>query len=164
MVNSKDILTRLQNGEKAEDIANELITALNDASAVYEAEQTAKAKAEAKAQEREYEKCKAMQNILDALHDFCIDFYCEGNEDINAVEEAFKELTAEKVIDMVEETGAAVLKFEEHIKDIEKMFGNSPFGLGNISKPTVEVKLGKNATPVDADAIINGFLKSMGLK
>lgn len=164
MINSKDILARLQNGEAAEDIANELITALNDANAAYEAEQNAKAAAEAKAQEREHEKCKAMQSILDALHDFCIEFYCESNEDINAVEEAFSELTAEKVIDMVEEAGAAVLKFEEQLKDIEKMFGNSPFGLGKLPKPTVELKLDKNATPADADAVISGFLKSIGLK
>ena len=154
MVNSKDILARLQNGEAAEDIANELINALNDANETYEAEKAAKAKT----QEREYEKCKAMQNILDALHDFCIEFYCENNEDINAVEDAFKELTAEKIIDMVEETGAAVLKFEEHLKDIEKIFGSSPFGL---SKPTVELKVDKNA---DADTVISGFLKSIGLK
>lgn len=161
MIKSKDILARLQNGEAAEDIANELITALNDANAAYEAEQNAKAAAEAKAQEREYEKCKAMQNILDALHDFCIEFYCESNEDINAVEEAFSELTAEKIINMVEEAGTAVLEFEGRMKDIEKMFGNSPFGL---PKPTVELKLDKNATPADADAVINSFLKSIGLK
>ena len=164
MINSKDILARLQNGETAENIANELIDALNDANAAYEAEQAAKAKAEAKAQEREYEKHKAMQNILDALHDFCIDFYCENDEDINAVEKAFEDLTAEKVIDMVEEAGAVVLKFEEHLKDIEKIFGNSPFGFGNLSKPTVEVKIDKNATPADADAVIGSFLKSIGLK
>lgn len=160
MINSKDILARLQNGETAENIANELINALNDANAEYEAEQAAKAKN----QEREHEKCKAMQNILDAIHDFCIEFYCESNEDINAVEEAFSGLTAEKVIDMVEEAGATILKFEEHLKDVEKLFGNSPFGLGNLPKPTVEVKIDKNATPADADAVISGFLKSIGLK
>ena len=165
MFKSEDILARLQNGEDADDIAEEMVKALNEANNKYQEEKEAKAKiAEAKAQEREYEKCKAMQNILDALHDFCIEFYCESNEDINAVEEAFNELTAENVIDMVEEAGAAVLKFEEHLKDIEKIFGNSPFGLGKLPKPTVEVKIDKNATPADADAVISGFLKSIGLK
>ena len=155
MVNSKDILTRLQNGEKAEDIANELINALNDANDAYNKEVEAKkAESEAKAK-----KVADMQDILDLLHDFCIEYYCDSNEDINEVEAAFDEFTAEKVIEIVEEAGAAVLKFEEQLKDIEKMFGTFPFG-----KSTVELKVDKDATPADADAVIGKFLKSIGLK
>ena len=155
MVNSKDILTRLQNGEKAEDIANELINALNDANDAYNkevAESEAKAKKDAK-------KVADMQDILDLLHDFCIEYYCDSNEDINEVHATFNEFTAEKVIEIVEEAGAAVLKFDEQLKDIEKMFGTCPF-----SKPTVELRLDKEATPADADAVIGKFLKSIGLK
>ena len=158
MVNSKDILTRLQNGEKAEDIANELINALNDANDAYNKEVEAKkAENEAKAK-----KVADMQDILDLLHDFCIEYYCDNNEDINAVEEAFTEFTAEKVIEIVEEAGAAVLEFDEQLKDIEKMFDTFPFG--KLSKPTVELRLDKDATPADADAVIGKFLKSIGLK
>ena len=139
MVNSKDILTRLQNGEKAEDIANELINALNDANDAYNKEVEAKkAESEVKAK-----KVADMQDILDLLHDFCIEYYCDSNEDINAVEEA----------------GAAVLELDEQLKDIEKMFDTFPFG-----KSTVELKVGKDATPADADAVIGKFLKSIGLK
>ena len=155
MVNSKDILTRLQNGEKAEDIANELINALNDANDAYNKEVEAK-KAES---ETKAKKVADMQDILDLLHDFCIEYYCDSNEDINAVEETFDEFTAEKVIEIVEEAGAAVLELNEQLKDIEKMFGAFPF-----SKPTVELKVGKDATPADADAVIGKFLKSIGLK
>ena len=155
MVNSKDILTRLQNGEKAEDIANELINALNDANDAYNKEVEAK-KAES---ETKAKKVADMQDILDLLHDFCIEYYCDNNEDINAVEEAFDEFTAEKVIEIVEEAGAAVLELNEQLKDIEKMFGAFPF-----SKPTVELRLDKDATPADADAVIGKFLKSIGLK
>lgn len=155
MVNSKDILTRLQNGEKAEDIANELINALNDANDAYNKEVEAK-KVES---ETKAKKVADMQDILDLLHDFCIEYYCDNNEDINAVEEAFDEFTAEKVIEIVEEAGAAVLKFDEQLKDIEKMFDTFPF-----SKPTVELRLDKDATPADADAVIGKFLKSIGLK
>ena len=155
MVNSKDILTRLQNGEKAEDIANELINALNDANDAYNKEVEAK-KAES---ETKAKKVADMQDILDLLHDFCIEYYCDNNEDINAVEEAFDDFTAEKVIEIVEEAGAAVLELNEQLKDIEKMFGAFPF-----SKPTVELKVGKDATPADADAVIGKFLKSIGLK
>ena len=155
MVNSKDILTRLQNGEKAEDIANELINALNDANDAYNKEVEAK-KAES---ETKAKKVADMQDILDLLHDFCIEYYCDNNEDINEVEAAFDEFTAEKVIEIVEEAGAAVLKFDEQLKDIEKMFGTFPFG-----KSTVELKIDKDATPADADAVIGKFLKSIGLK
>ena len=159
MVNSKDILTRLQNGEKAEDIANELINALNDANDAYNKEVEAKkAEDEAKAK-RDARKVADMQDILDLLHDFCIEYYCDNNEDINEVEAAFNEFTAEKVIEIVEEAGAAVLKLDEQLKDIEKMFGTFPF-----SKPTVELRLDKEATPADADAVIGKFLKSIGLK
>ena len=155
MVNSKDILTRLQNGEKAEDIANELINALNDANDAYNKEVEAKkAESEVKAK-----KVADMQDILDLLHDFCIEYYCDSNEDINEVEAVFDEFTAEKVIEIVEEAGAAVLELNEQLKDIEKMFGAFPF-----SKPTVELKVGKDATPADADAVIGKFLKSIGLK
>ena len=155
MVNSKDILTRLQNGEKAEDIANELINALNDANDAYNKEVEAK-KAES---ETKAKKVADMQDILDLLHDFCIEYYCDSNEDINEVEATFDEFTAEKVIEIVEEAGAAVLELNEQLKDIEKMFGAFPF-----SKPTVELKVGKDATPADADAVIGKFLKSIGLK
>ena len=155
MVNSKDILARLQNGEKAEDIANELINALNDANDAYNKEVEAK-KAES---ETKAKKVADMQDILDLLHDFCIEYYCDSNEDINEVEAVFDEFTAEKVIEIVEEAGAAVLELNEQLKDIEKMFGTFPF-----SKPTVELKVGKDATPADADAVIGKFLKSIGLK
>ena len=155
MINSKDILTRLQNGEKAEDIANELINALNDANDAYNKEVEAK-KAESETKAR---KVADMQDILDLLHDFCIEYYCDNNEDINEVHAAFNEFTAEKVIEIVEEAGAAVLKFDEQLKDIEKMFGTFPF-----SKPIVELKVDKDAMPADADAVIDKFLKSIGLK
>ena len=158
MVNSKDILARLQNGEKAEDIANELINALNDANDTYNKEVAAK-KAES---ETKAKKVADMQDILDLLHDFCIEYYCDSNEDINAVEAAFDEFTAEKVIEIVEEAGAAVLKFDEQLKDIEKMFDTFPFG--KLPKSTVELRLDKDATPADADVVIGKFLKSIGLK
>ena len=161
MVNSKDILTRLQNGEKAEDIANELINALNDANDAYNKEVEAKkAEDEAKAK-----KVADMQDILDLLHDFCIDYYCDNNEDIDAVEEAFTEFTAEKVIEIVEEAGAAVLELDKQIDQLGKWFDTFPtFSFGKLPKSTVKLKIDKDARPADADAVIGKFLKSIGLK
>ena len=158
MVNSKEILTRLQNGEKAEDIANELISALNDANDTYNKEVAAKeAESEAKAN-----KVADMQDILDLLHDFCIEYYCDNNEDINEVHAAFNELTAEKVIEIVEEASAAVLELDNQLDKWLNTFPTFPFG--KLSKPTVELRVGKDATPADADAVIGRFLKSIGLK
>lgn len=159
MVNSKDILTRLQNGEKAEDIANELISALNDANDAYNKEVAAKkAEDEAKAK-READKVADMQDILDLLHDFCIKYYCDNSEDIDAVEEAFNELTAEKLIAIIEEAGAAVLDIEKKLKDVEKLFGTFN------AAPVKTVKIGKEFVPTkkDADMVINSFLRSIGL-
>ena len=162
MVNSKDILARLQNGETAESIANELINALNDANDTYNKEVAAKkAESEAKAK-REANKVADMQDILDLLHDFCIEYYCDNNEDINEVHAAFNELTAEKVIEIVEEASAAVLELDSQLDKWLNTFPMFPFG--KLSKPTVELKVGKDATPADADAVIGRFLKSIGLK
>lgn len=159
MVNSKDILTRLQNGEKAEDIANELVSALNDAAKAYNEEAAAKkAEDEAKAK-REAKKVADMQDIVDLLHDFCIEYYCDNNEDINAVEEAFNELTAKNVLAMVEEAGAAVLDMEKKLKDIEKLFGSFN------AAPVKTIKIDKDFVPSkkNADAVIGSFLRSIGL-
>ena len=155
MVNSKEILTRLQNGESAEDIANELIAALNDANDEYNKAQAAqKAEAEAKAK-RETKKIADMQDIVDLLHDFCVEYYCDNYEDIKAVDEAFDELTAEKLIAIVEDIGAALIDFEKDLKNIEQLFGAAPKSF----------KINKDCTPTkrNADAVINNFLKSIGL-
>ena len=153
MVNSKDILARLQNGESAEAIANELITALNNANDEYNKAQAAqKAEAEAKAK-REANKVKDMQDIVDLLHDFCIEYYCDNNEDISAVDEAFAELTAENLVAIIEEAGAAIFDMEQKLKDIEKIFG----GFG--AAPVKTIKVDKKNT----DTIINNFLRSIGL-
>ena len=151
MISSKDILARLQNGETAEAIANELITALNDANEAYAAE--------SKAQKCKAKKIKDMQDILDAVHDFCIEYYCDSNEDIDEVEEIFKEFTGERAVNMIEETGAALLEFENRMKNIGKMFDLDPASSFDSNHSEVEIKINKDAT----EEIIDKFLKSIGL-
>ena len=143
MISSKDILARLQNGETAEAIANELITALNDANEAYIAESNAK--------KCNYRKIKDMQDILDAVHDFCIEYYCDSNEDIDEVEEIFKDFTGEKAVNMIEETGAALLEVENQMKNISKMFDLDPASSFDSNHSEVNV-------------IIDEFLKSINLK
>ena len=77
MFNEKDILTRLQAGEDAQSIANELANMLNSANATYLAEVAAKKKAEeeaakkaAEAEAVEEEKNELAQIIADAVMDY----------------------------------------------------------------------------------------------
>ena len=77
MINEKDILTRLQAGEDAQAIADELAAALNAANATYLAEVEAKKKAEAEAAKKaaeataiEEEKNELAQIIADAVMDY----------------------------------------------------------------------------------------------
>lgn len=159
MITTKEILERLKNGEDAEAIANELVSTLNIALEQHKAEEEeAKRKAEEQkaAAAKQKAKVEDMQEILDLLHDFCIDYYCNGNEDIDAVEAAFADLTAEKVIIMVEEAGAAALELEEQLKNFNHMLTKSP--LFKSEEPKI-IKVNKS----DADAVINSFLKSIGL-
>ena len=59
---------------------------------------------------------------------------------------------------MIEETGAALLEFENRMKNISKMFDLDPASSFD-SNPPVEVKITKDAT----EEIIDKFLKSIGL-
>lgn len=58
MITEKEILVRLQNGEDAEKIANELIDLLNAANATHQAEVEAKKKAEEEQKKKEAEEKK----------------------------------------------------------------------------------------------------------
>ena len=157
---TEDILTRLQNGESADDIANEIANALNTATDQFRKEEAAKIKA-AEASAKEAQKLTDLQNILDAMHDFCINYYCENDEDINTVHEAFTTLDAKSVDKMIEEAGAYAVKMMEMQNHLDSMFG------GFFGAPTVK-KVPKKSAPAPktktADVVIDDFLASIGLK
>ena len=67
--NKADIIARLQKGEKIEDIANELSTALNDAEADYKASEAQKA---AEAGRIENAKREAVKMMIDGACDYCM--------------------------------------------------------------------------------------------
>lgn len=69
MTDVKAILARLQNGESADDIANEFANLINDAVKLNDAEIQKQKEAEAKAAFEETLNAKA-QAILDALYDY----------------------------------------------------------------------------------------------
>ena len=153
MFKAEDILTRLQNGESADDIANEIANALNTATDQFRKEEAAKIKAA----EASAKKLTDLQNIIDAMHDFCIEYYCENDEDINTVHEAFATLDAKSVDKMIEEAGAYAVKMMEMQKHLDSMFG------GLFGAPTVKKSAPAPKTKT-ADAVIDDFLASIGLK
>jgi hypothetical protein len=123
MFKVEDILARLQNGENASDIADEMVGILNEANHQFqkeEEEKARKAEEEAKAKKAEHEahlketqKLADLQEIIDLIHDFCIEYYCETNEDIDTVEEAFKELDAKSVNEIIKNLGIYAVKMSE---------------------------------------------------
>lgn len=65
---TNDILKRLQKGEAAEDIANELITHLNEANKQFQEIEEEKKRAAEKVQN---EKFNAMDKLIDGFYDVC---------------------------------------------------------------------------------------------
>lgn len=162
MFKVEDILARLQNGEDAGDIAEEMVNVLNEANNKYQEEEEAKAKkAAAEAHVKEVQKLQDLQEIIDLMHDFCINYYCETNEDIDTVQAAFATLDAKSVNQMIEEAGAYAVRMAEMQKHLDSMFS------GLFGAPTVK-KAPKKGAPAPevktADAVISDFLSSMGLK
>lgn len=160
MFKVEDILARLQNGENADDIAKEMTDALNDANDQFQKEEEAKKAAAEAAKGKELQKLADLQTIIDLMHDFCIEYYCENDEDINTVQAAFATLDAESVDKMIEEAGAYAVRMAEMQKHMDTLFG------GIFGTPIVK-KLPKKSAPAPdktADAVIDDFLASIDLK
>lgn len=158
MFKVEDILARLQNGEDANDIANEMVNALNTANDQFQKEKEAKA---AEAQAKETQKLQDLQEIIDLMHDFCISYYCETNEDINTVQAIFGTLDAKSVNKMIEEAGIYAVKMTEMQEHMDTLLGGI-FGTPIVKKvPKKDAPAPKTKT---ADAIIDNFLSSIGLK
>ena len=139
----EDILARLQNGETADTIAEEMADMLNEAEAEKKAldvEKVAKEREEARVSAA---KRVAVDNMLDALCDYFVaSGYGEYTKDI-------AEIDTDKVIQLLD-SSLKMAESLEKLKDLEfPMFGPG------LTKPKVEV--------TDADAVIGGFLKSFGL-
>lgn len=155
MINEKDILARLQAGEDAQKIADELANVLNAANATYIAEVEAKKKAEAEAAKKaaeataiEEEKNELAQIIADAVMDY-IDVAAPGLMDDD------DELTGEEVRKLLD----SMVPMMVSLKNIAGLTGGAnPFGTP-ILTPSV-AKMG-NGTPIvklSDDEIIKNFL------
>lgn len=153
MFTKEDILARLQNGETADDIALEMATALNEATAekkALDAELAAKEKEEIRVLNA---KRVAVDEMLDALADYLV---AAGEGDYV---KDIAEIKTDKVIEMLD--GSI-----EMAKSLEKLKGLQ-FPLAEMHKAaTINPKVHKivvDADADDADKVIGDFLKNLGL-
>lgn len=136
MFDEKTILARLQNGEDAQKIADEMAAALNQANRAYANQKAAE---EAAKKQNEVQKKKDLQEILDMFADWFKTYY--GIE-------AKAELEADAVLELID----SLKEYVEALKSLESVFGmkNAP----KIIK--------SNTKPKSADEQISDFLNKMG--
>ena len=138
MFDEKVILARLQNGEDAQTIANEMADMINKANKMY-ADELAKAEEAKRAEEQKQaiqkQKVTDLQSILDQFAAWFQEYY---NID------AGDELKAESIMELIDE----IQVWTDALKH-----------LGAVSAKKPAVKVVKKAS---ADDTINQFLKQMG--
>lgn len=136
MFDEKTILARLQNGEDAQKIADEMAAALNQANKAY-ADQ--KAAEEAAKKQNEVQKKEDLQEILDMFADWFKTYY--GIETKG-------ELEADAVLELID----SIKEYVEALKGLETMFS---------MKNTPKI-IKSNTKPKSADEQISDFLNKMG--
>lgn len=136
MFDVNEILVRLQNGEDAQKIADEMAATLNLANKTYEDQ---KAKEEAAKKQNEVQKEKDLQKILDMFADWFKTYY--GIETKG-------ELEADAVLELID----SIKEYVEALKGLETMF--------NMKNTPKIIK--SNTKPKSADEQISDFLKKMG--
>lgn len=143
MFDEKTILARLQNGEDAQTIANEMAAMINAANKTYTDQKAAEEAAAAKA---EVQKREELQSILDLFCDWFGTYY---DMDVTEIK---SELKADQVIELID----SLKEYVEAIKGLETMFS-----VKNATKPAVKV-IKSNTKPANADETISAFLNKMG--
>ena len=139
MFDEKVILTRLQNGESVEDIANEMANLINKVNKTYADQKAAEEVAKAKA---ETQKKEDLQKILDMFIDWFNAYY-----DI----EVDDRLEADDVLELID----SIKEYIEALNDLESIF--------NIKKSAVKAtKSNAKSKSKSSDEKINDFLKQMG--
>ena len=138
MFDEATILARLQNGEDAQKIADEMAAALNKVNKIY-ADQKAKEEADRAAAKRaESQKKEDLQEIIDLFMEWLSNYYKV---------DAPTEVTADQVLEVID----SVFEYVEAMKSLESMF---------VKKAPAKVI--KNTNKPNADETINQFLTKMG--
>ena len=143
MFTEKDILARLQNGEDAQTIANEMADMINKANKMYADEKAAEEAKKAAAEKAALQKKEELQEIIDLFCDWTCEYLGISRED-------FGEITADQVIELID----SLKGYVEAVKNFEALIGGT-------KKPAVTP--GRKIVKAEsADETINKFLKSMG--
>ena len=121
MFDEKTILARLQNGEDAQKIADEMAAMINAANKAYAEQKAAEEAAKAAAAKAEVQKKEELQSILDLFCDWFGTYY-----DMD-VAELKTELKADQVIELID----SLKEYMEAVKGLEAMFS-----VKNATKPT----------------------------
>ena len=138
MFDEATILARLQNGEDAQKIADEMAAALNKVNKIY-SDQKAKEEADRAAAKRaESQKKEDLQEIIDLFMEWLSNYYGV---------DAQTQLTADQVLELID----SIFEYVEAMKGLESMFAKK-----------APVKVIKSNTKPNADETINQFLAKMG--
>lgn len=148
MVNMNDILARLQAGESADAIAQEMVDALNAANAQFAEEQAAN---DVKAQKAEF-----VEEMADIVRDYIMTFHADS-----CIAEMIKdqEINPVEIVEMLDQSFEQLDQEIRKMKEIEKMLGGI---LGKLEHNCgcADKATGKIEPNMDALA---GFLKANGL-
>lgn len=153
MVNMNDILARLQAGESADAIAQEMVDALNAANAQFAEEQAAN---DVKAQKAEF-----VEEMADIVRDYIMTFHADSY-----IAEMIKdqEINPTEIVEMLDQSFEQLDQEIRKLKEIEKMFSGLMAKLDahadNCDCGCHDKATGKIEPNMDALA---GFLKANGL-
>ena len=137
MFDEKTILARLQNGEDAQKIADEMAAMINAANKTYTDQKAAE---EAAKKQNEVQKEEELQEIIDLFMEWLETFYGVKVDE---------EVPADSVIELID----SLKEYIDAFKGLEAMLG--------AKKPATKV-IKSNTKPANADETINAFLNKMG--
>ena len=143
MFDEKTILTRLQNGENIQSIADEMAALINAANKTYTDQKAAEEAAKAAAAKAEIQKKEDLQGILDMFTDWFKTYYGIDTKG---------ELEADAVLELID----SIKEYVEALKDLEALFS-----VKNATKPVNKI-IKSNTTPKSADERISDLLNKMG--
>lgn len=162
MVNMNDILARLQNGESADVIAQEMVDALNAANAQFAEEQAAAQKAnDIAAQKAEF-----VEEMAEIVRDYIMTFHADS---YIAAMIKDQEIDPAEIVEMLDQSFEQLDQEIRKLKEIEKMFSGLMAKLDehhpiahadNCDCGCHDKAVGK--IEPNADALM-GFLKANGL-
>ncbi len=153
MYNVDDILARLQQGEKLEDIGTELANAMNAAQEKYVAIQKAeeeKRAVEVKKAKRTAVRRELLRDVLEAIRD-----YAGYTDHAAVIDKWVAEVTNEDIAELDAQM-IELLKTIEMLAQLNFSFDNIKHVVEPIQKDT------KKVTAVNPDKALGDFLKMMG--